>query len=52
MKHWVNWQKTKFFTQDFFSKCKQTAFTEEFLNGKLHFVCSVKYSKIVADITF
>ena len=36
---------TKFSIKDFFSKCDQTAdlftFTEEVLDGKLHFLCSV-----------
>ena len=36
--------KMKFSIKDFFSKCDQTAdlviFTEEILNGKLHFLCS------------
>ena len=31
----------KFFIKDFFSKCDQITFTEEILNGKLHFLCSV-----------
>ena len=38
----------KFSIKDFFSKCKQIrsfldllTFTEEILNGKLHFLCSV-----------
>ena len=26
--------------KDFFSKCDQRTFTEEILNGKLHFLCS------------
>ena len=39
-------QKTKFFIKDFFSKCDQffeemVTFTEEILNGKIHFLCSV-----------
>ena len=40
-------QKMKFSNKNFFSKCDQicrkldlTAFTEEILNGKLHFLCS------------
>ena len=39
-------KKTKFSIKDFFSKCDQTrstdlvTFTEEILNGKLHFLCS------------
>ena len=32
-------QKMKFSLNDFFSKCDQI-FTEEILNGKLHFLCS------------
>ena len=50
---WVNAnntaQKMKFSIQDFFSKCDQirrpadlVTFTEEILNGKLHFLCSAK----------
>ena len=42
-------QNMKFSIKDFFSKCVQipqetadlVAFTEEILNGKLHFLCSV-----------
>ena len=36
-------QKMKFSIKDFFSKCDQdlVTFTEEILNGKLHFLCSV-----------
>ena len=30
--------------KDFFSKCEQITFTEEILNGKLHFLCSVSYA--------
>ena len=46
----VTAQKMKLFIKDFFSKCDQTAgdwsgdlvtFTEEILNGKLPFLCSV-----------
>ena len=33
-------QKMKFSMKDFFSKCE--VFTEEILNGKLNFLCSVK----------
>ena len=35
-------QKMKFFIKDFFSKfpADLVAFTEEILNGKLHFLCS------------
>ena len=32
-------QKMKFSIKDFFSK--EITFTEEILNGKLHFLCSV-----------
>ena len=38
-------QKMKFSIKDFFSKCDQIrriTFTEEILNGKLHFLCSVR----------
>ena len=43
-------QKMKFCIKDFFSKCDQickeaadlVTFTEEILNGKVHFLCSVK----------
>ena len=31
----------KFSIKDFFSKCDQITITEEILNGKLHFSCSV-----------
>ena len=31
----------KFPIKDFFSKCDFLTFTEEILNGKLHFLCSV-----------
>ena len=36
-------QKMKFSIKDFFSKCDQICmtFTEEMLNGKLHFLCNV-----------
>ena len=37
-------QKMKFFIKDFFGKCDQIrsfTLTEEILNGKLHFLCSV-----------
>ena len=40
-------QKMKFSIKGFFSKCDQTVtadlvtFTEEILNGKLHFLCNV-----------
>ena len=41
----VTAQKMKFSFKDFFSKCAQfladlLTFTEEILNGKLHFLCS------------
>ena len=43
-KNTINAQKMKFSIKDFFSKCDQAAylvtFTEEILNGKLHFLCS------------
>ena len=32
----------KFFIKDFFSKCDVVTFTEEILNGKLHFLYSVR----------
>ena len=42
-------QKRKFSIKDFFSKCivpqftvDLVTFTEEILNGKLHFLCSVR----------
>ena len=46
-------QKVKFPVKDFFSKCDQirsfprilVTFTEEILNGKLHFLCSDKTCK-------
>ena len=46
-------QKIKFSIKDFFSKCDQmqqfpadlVTFTEETLNGKFHFLCSVVLSK-------
>ena len=34
-------QNMKFSIKDFFSKRDQTALTEQILNGKLHFLCSV-----------
>ena len=45
---WTNhYTENEVFHQDFFSKCDQTAetedlvaFTEEILNGKFHFLCS------------
>ena len=43
-------QKMKFPINDFFSKCDQildlVAFTEEILNGKLHFCAVHSYSSI------
>ena len=46
----VTAQKIKFFIKDFFSKCDQincdqetadlVTYTEEILNGKLHFLCN------------
>ena len=41
-------QKMKFSTKDFFSKCDHT-FTEEILNGKLHFLCSVSKNKAQSE---
>ena len=41
-------QKMKFSIKDFFSKCDQirrVTFTEEILNGKLHFLCSVSINR-------
>ena len=35
-------KKMKFSIKDFFSKCDLVTFTEEILNGKLHFLCSVR----------
>ena len=35
-------KKIKFFIKDFFRKFLQLTSTEEILNGKLHFLCSVK----------
>ena len=42
-------QKIKFFNKYFFSNCDQihadlVTFTEEILNGKLHFLCSVNHT--------
>ena len=37
----VTAQKMKFSIKDFLSKCDFVIFTEERLNGKLHFLCSV-----------
>ena len=39
-------QKIKFTIKDFFSKCDQIIFTEEILNGKLHFLCSLGNGRI------
>ena len=36
----------KFSIKDFFSKCDQITFTEEILNGKLHFLCSDSIMKL------
>ena len=38
---WVHYtaQKMKLSIMDFFSKCDQILFTEEIVNGKLHFLC-------------
>ena len=52
-------QKVKFSIRDFFSKCDQirrklriwSQFTEEILNGKLHFLCS-GYFKILEKFSF
>ena len=47
-------QKMKFFIKDFFKKCDQIrsfTFTEEILNGKLHFLCSDRYTKKYRQIT-
>ena len=46
---YITAQKMKFFIKDFFSKCSQIRgklriwppVTEEVLNGKLHFLCSI-----------
>ena len=43
-------QKMKFSIKDFFSKCDQfpanlITFTEEILNGNLHFLCSKRSRK-------
>ena len=39
----------KFSSKDFFSKCDQilVTFTEEILNGKLHFLCSENYDDTI-----
>ena len=44
-------QKMKFSIKDFFSKCDQipadlVTFTEEILNGKLHFLCD-DYTRVI-----
>ena len=45
-------QKMKFSIKDFFSKCDQICkYTEEILNGKLHFLCSVK-KPLAQKLTF
>ena len=46
-------EKMEFFIKDFFSKCDQirmdfVTFTEEILNGKLHFFCSGSVIKFVS----
>ena len=43
-------KKIKFFIKDFFSKFLQLTSTEEILNGKLHFLCSVKSGLSSRDI--
>ena len=51
-------QKMKFSIKDFFSKCNQirrfsadlVTFTEEILNGRLHFLCSVEGCSQVSQI--
>ena len=40
-------QKMKFSIKDFFSKCDLVTFTEEILNGKSHFLCSVEKTKVI-----
>ena len=35
--------KMKFFIKNFLSKCDQITFTEEILNGKLHFFCNASF---------
>ena len=48
----ISAHKTKFSIKHFFSKCDQIrifTFTEEILNGKLHFLCSVFYSTILHE---
>ena len=42
-------QKMKFSIKDFFSKCDQI--TEEILNGKLQFLCSVRIVLIVPEFS-
>ena len=47
-------QKMKFSIKDFFKKFDQIrsfTFTEEILNGKLHFLCSDRYTKKYRQIT-
>ena len=50
-------QKMKFSIEDFFGKCDQirsadlVTFTEEILNGKLHFLCSDGYGAGVFKLT-
>ena len=39
-------QKMKFSNKDFFSKCEEI-FTEEILNEKVHFLCSV-WGKVIS----
>ena len=39
-------KKIKFFIKDFFRKFLQLTSTEEILNGKLHFLCSVNWVTI------
>ena len=43
-------KKIKFFIKDFFRKFLQLTSTEEILNGKLHFLCSVKSGLSSRDI--
>ena len=47
LSHILTAQKKKFSIKDFFSKCDQIFrkldFTQEILNGKLHFLCSICY---------
>ena len=39
-------QKMKFSIKDFFSKADLVTFTEEILNAKLHFLCSLQYLQV------